>query len=232
MQLKSIRPTAYKPRMGSRTRNTSGSLAEPANKPKRLAPEVRRAQILDAAARMIVEQGYLPLPLEQLARNAGASKALIYTYFPTQYELFNALLDRELRSLSLGGLDTASRVDDLEQAAVLCGMLYFEHVARNGPLLNILMTDMYMAGHFDSHVLETRDVIVGRLKALAAKELPLSEQEISAAIEMMSAIPDEAGRLVFHGEIDQTTARQICHGLIVSSLKALRAPDKVVIPPD
>jgi|HigsolmetaAR202D_1030399.scaffolds.fasta_scaffold00397_2 AcrR family transcriptional regulator len=218
--------------MGSRTRNTSGSLAEPANKPKRLAPEVRRAQILDAAARMIVEQGYLPLPLEQLARNAGASKALIYTYFPTQYELFNALLDRELRSLSLGGLDTASRVDDLEQAAVLCGMLYFEHVARNGPLLNILMTDMYMAGHFDSHVLETRDVIVGRLKALAAKELPLSEQEISAAIEMMSAIPDEAGRLVFHGEIDQTTARQICHGLIVSSLKALRAPDKVVIPPD
>ncbi|HEY8539077.1 MAG TPA: TetR/AcrR family transcriptional regulator [Steroidobacteraceae bacterium] len=216
--------------MGSRTKNNSGNLAEPATKPKRLAPEVRRAQILDAAARMIVEQGYLPLPLEQLARHAGASKALIYTYFPTQYELFNALLDRELRSLALGGLDTASRVEDLDQAAVLCAMLYFEHVARNGPLLNILMTDMYMSGHFDSHVLETRDAIVGRLKALAAKVLPLSDQEISAAIEMMSAIPDECGRLVFHGELDQTTARQICHGLIVSSLKALKAPDKVVIP--
>jgi AcrR family transcriptional regulator len=199
-------------------------------KARRLSPELRRVEILEAAARLVVEQGYLPLALEQLARNAGVSKALIYTYFPTQYVLFNALLHRELEGLSVSGLETASRVEDLDQAAVLCAMLYFEHVARNGPLLNILLTDLYMAGHFDSQVQQARMAIMHRLKNLAEKVLSLSEQEIYAAIEMMTAIPEEAGRLVFHQELDQTTARQICHGLIVSSLKALRHPEDVVIP--
>jgi AcrR family transcriptional regulator len=212
------------------SRQKKADTKDPSTKAKRLAPEVRRAQILESAAKMIVEQGYLPLPLEQLARHAGASKALIYAYFPTQFDLFNTLLDREMQSLAVGGLDTASRVEDLDQAAVLCAMLYFEHVARNGPLLNILMTDLYMAGHFDAKVLQSRDMIVKRLTDLAVKVMPWSDQEISAAIEMMTAIPDEAGRLVFHKELDQTTARQICHGLIVSSLKALKAPDKVMIP--
>lgn len=186
--------------------------------------------MLDAAAKMIVEQGYLPLPVEEIARQVGTSKALVYAYFPTQYDLFNALLEREIHSLLLGGLDTASQVQDLEQAAVLCAMLYFEHVARSGPLLNILMTDLYMAGHLSPQVRQTCDAVAERLTRLAADQLPCSPEEIHAAIEMMTAIPDESGRLVFHRELDQTTARQICHSLIGSCLKALRAPEKVVVP--
>ena len=214
--------------MKPRSPTKTGPKAEA--KSKRLSPEVRRAQMLDSAAKMIVEQGYLPLPVEELARQVGSSKGLVYAYFPTQHDLFNALLEREIRSLLLGGLETASRVQDLEQAAVLCAMLYFEHVARNGPLLNILMTDLYMAGHLDATVRQTCDEVADRLTRLAAKELPCSADEIHAAIEMMVAIPDEAGRLVFHRELDQTTARQICHSLIESCLKALRAPEQVVVP--
>ena len=216
--------------MPSKPKTKTSAAATP--KGKRLSPELRQTQILDAAARLVVEQGFLPLPLEQLARKAGASKALIYTYFPTQYALFNALLERELQSLALAGLDTASQVKDLEQASILCGMLYFEHVARCGPLLNILMTDMYMEGQIDSALVEARDRLLARLVHLATDQLPLTEAEIRAAVEMMTAIPEESGRLVFHNELDRTTARQICHGLIVSSLKALRSPDAVAIPAD
>ncbi len=197
---------------------------------RRLAPELRRSQILQAAARMVVEQGYLPLPIEQLARAAGTSKALVYTYFPTQYALFNALLDRELQSLALAGFDTASRIGDLDQAALLCAMMYYEHVARSGQLLRILMTDRYMDGHIEPHLQEAVDSATQRLLELAAHALPLSEPEIAASIEMIAAIPEEAGRLVFDGELDPTTARQICNGLIASSLKALRAPEQVAIP--
>lgn len=199
-------------------------------KGKRLAPELRRSQILEAAARMVVEQGYLPLPVEQLGRAAGASKALVYTYFPTQYELFNALLDREFQGLTLAGFDTASRIANLDQAAELCAIMYYEHVARSGPLLHILMTDLYMKGHIEPRLLQQRDQILQRLLELARPELPLSEAELVASFEMITAIPEEAGRLVFHGELDPTTARQICNGLIASSLKALRAPEKVSIP--
>jgi AcrR family transcriptional regulator len=199
-------------------------------KGKRLAPELRRSQILQAAARMVVEQGYLPLPIEQLARAAGASKALVYTYFPTQYALFNALLDREFQSLALAGFDTASRIEDLDQAALLCAMMYYEHVAQSGQLLHILMTDLYMKGHIEPRLQGALESLMQRLLTLAARALPLTEPEIVASIEMIAAIPEEAGRLVFDGELDPTTARQICNGLIASSLKALRAPEQVAIP--
>jgi AcrR family transcriptional regulator len=213
-----------------RTTKVSSPKSGPNPKGKRLTPELRRSQILEAAARLVVELGYLPVPVEQLARAAGSSKALIYAYFPTQYALFNALLDREMQSLSLAGFDTASRVEDLDQAAVLCAMIYYEHVARSGPLVHILMTDLYMSEHIEPRLLQARDTLIARLLKLATRSLPLSEQEIYAAIEMIAAIPEEAGRLVFHRELDPTTARQICNSLILSSLKALRAPEKVAIP--
>jgi AcrR family transcriptional regulator len=213
-----------------RHKNAKLPESDATSKGKRLSPELRRSQILEAAARLIVEQGYLPLPVEQLARAAGASKALIYTYFPTQYALFNALLQREAQSLALSGFDTASRVEDLDQAAVLCAMMYYDHVARSGPLLHILMTDLYMKGHIEPQLLGVREELMSRLVQLGSKSLPLGEQEIYAAIEMIAAIPEEAGRLVFHQELDPTTARQICHGLIVSSLKALRDPEAVQVP--
>ena len=191
---------------------------------KRLAPEQRRAEILDAATRLIVQQGYLPLPLEQLGRAAGISKALIYTYFPTQYDLFNALLGRELQGLIAGGVDTASRLGNLDEAGLCCAMLYFDHVAQTGPLLHILMTDMYMAGHVAAQHTQSLQKLLRRFYRLAGNALPLTKQEIMAATEMMAAIPEEAGGLAYHQELELSVARQLCHSLISSSLQALRAP--------
>jgi AcrR family transcriptional regulator len=195
---------------------------------RRLSPAVRRAHILDAAAGIVVRQGYLPVSIEQLARAAGTSKALVYTYFPTQFDIFNALLERELTALLATGLDTASQVQHLEQAAVLSAMLYFEHVARNGPLLRILVDDRYMRGHADPRLSRMRAVILHRLARLCRKTLPLTAKEVLAAAQMISAIPEESGRMVFHQELEPAVARQVCRSLIVSALQALRAPGTVL----
>jgi AcrR family transcriptional regulator len=201
----------------------------PDKKPRqRLSPALRRSQILDAAAAIVVRQGYLPLPVEQLAKAAGTSKALVYTYFPTQFDLFNALLERELTALLAAGLDTAAQVRDLEQAAVLCAMLYFEHVARRGPLLHILVDDRYMRGHTNRRLAHLRMAVLHRLARLAMIGLPLSAREALAAVQMMTAIPEESGRMVFHQELEPEVARQICRSLIVSSLQALHAPGAVL----
>jgi AcrR family transcriptional regulator len=218
-------PGKHKKRATQAARRAS---AEKIPKRKRLPPAERRAQILDAAARLVVQQGFLPLSTELLARAAGASKALVYAYFPTQYDLFNALIERELGGLASSGLDTASRVDNLDQAALLCGMLYFEYVAKSGPLLHILMSDRYMAGHHDRRLVHARNVIVHRLVLLTRGVLPLSKKEVLASIEMMMAIPEESGSLVFHDELQPAVAREICHSLMLSSLAALRAPDRVL----
>jgi AcrR family transcriptional regulator len=209
-------PTKGKPRPAQRSPRT------------RQTPAVRRQQLSDAAARLVVKQGYLPLPIERLAAQSGVSKALFYTYFPDQYALFNNLLERELNALLSGGLDLASQVEDIEQATLLCGTLYFEHVARSGPLLHILMVDRYMAQHVERRLLRPRNAVLIRLARTARQTFKLSKEETQAAIEMMIAIPEEAGRLVFTKELDMNVGRQLCRTLIASSLRALRAPDVVL----
>jgi AcrR family transcriptional regulator len=211
----------------SRTRSI-GAKSGTTPKRQRLSPAVRKAHLMESAASMVVQQGYLPLPIEQLAKSSGVSKALFYAYFPDQYTLFNSLLERELNGLLAGGLDIASQVEDMEQAALLCGTLYFEHVARFGPLLHILIADRYMAGHVERRLLKLRNTILLRLTRIARQRFALSKAEVLAGIEMIIAIPEEAGRLVFTGELDLEVARQLCRTLIASSLQALRAPDAVL----
>jgi len=187
---------------------------------------------MDAAAKLIVKQGYLPLSIEALADAASASKALVYTYFPTQYDLFNKLLQREITNLAGAGMETAAGLSELEPAALLCGMLYFEYVVQRGPLLHILMTDLYFAEHIEPEATGVGQAMLRRLVRLARKTLKLSEKQILAAVEMIAAIPEEAGSLAFHKELDAPTARDLCHALILSSVRALRSPGRVTISPD
>ena len=190
---------------------------------QRLPPEERRNQILDSAARLIVQQGYLPISLERLAKAANISKALIYAYFPEQHDIFNGLLLRELATLRMAGLETASRVGDFEQCVLLSSMLYFEHVCKAGPLLHILTTDRYMSGRINAVARRSAESMLGNFLRGPGRQLALSKQEIYAAIEMIAVIPQDSGSLVFHHELDASVARQMCHTLILSSLEALRS---------
>ena len=192
-----------------------------AQRDKRMAAGSRREQLMDAAARQIVEQGFLPLPIEGLARAAHVSKALIYVHFPTQYDLANAILARELDALFAAGLDKASRGEGLQDVAVDCAALYFEHVRRWGPLLHILLSDLYMAGHHDRTALARRDAVMRRLARIARRRIRLPPIEIIAGINIILAIPEEAGALAFHGEVDPAIARDMCRTLTVSALKGL-----------
>jgi AcrR family transcriptional regulator len=205
-------------RVGDNISNRSQAIPK-----RRLASELRRDQLLDVAARLTVEQGFLPLPFEGLAREAAVSKALIYAYFPTQYDLFNALLTRELETLNAKGLDDASRGRTLKDAAVECVMIYFEHVVHWGPLLHVLFSDLYMAGRYDRQALIARDRVVRRVARLARTHLGLPAKEIVAGINMVLAIPEEAGTLAFTGEVEMTLAREMCRTLTLSALKGLKS---------
>jgi AcrR family transcriptional regulator len=187
-----------------------------------MAPEARRAQIVEAAARLILQQRHLPLPLESLAREAGVSKALIYAYFPTQHDLFNAVLDREFAALVAGGVEAASQAPSLEAAALGCGLAYFERVAEAGPVIHIVLRDLFMAQRLCAPLAAFRNRIVRRIARLSRRELQLPAKENIAAISMSLTIPEEAGRLAQAGEMDKERARELCRELILSSLEAFR----------
>lgn len=198
----------------------------PQRDPKRMAAGPRREQLMDAAARHIVVQGFLPLPIEGLARAAAVSKALIYVHFPTQYDLANAILKREMDALVAAGLDRASRGDTLEKVAVDCATIYFDHVRRWGPLLHIILSDLYMTRRHDRETLGRRDAIMRRLVRLVRRRVHLPLDEAVAGLNIILAIPEEAGALAFLGEIEPGLAREMCRTLTLSALKGLASNSK------
>lgn len=59
--------------------------------------EVRRAQVLDAALKLISEHGYGAATMDAIAREADIAKPVIYNAYPGRTALLHALLDREER---------------------------------------------------------------------------------------------------------------------------------------
>jgi AcrR family transcriptional regulator len=58
----------------------------------RLAPDDRRRQLLERAVELFAEHGYDELSMAAFARAAGISKPLLYHYFPSKRDLFEAAL--------------------------------------------------------------------------------------------------------------------------------------------
>jgi AcrR family transcriptional regulator len=61
---------------------------------RRLPPEQRRAQLLDAANDLFAERGYEEVSVEDIARAAGVQRGLVHHYFGGRTEVYLALLDR------------------------------------------------------------------------------------------------------------------------------------------
>lgn len=189
---------------------------------QRLSAEVRRRQILDAAKDLVLAQGYLPLPLEALAARVGVSKGLIYEYFPTQADLFNALLGEEEAAIEAGGLAEAVAHGDLVTAAQACADLYLRHVAQRGPVAHFILRDAYMAGRLTPEVVRVRDRFLRAFARRARRELELPAAEALGTVLLVQAIPEEMGRLAWQDDMPLDRGRELTEQLVASAIAALR----------
>jgi AcrR family transcriptional regulator len=67
---------------------------------RRLTAEERRTGILDSALAVFSENGYHASSIDDIAREAGVSKALIYEHFASKQELYADLIARNARELT------------------------------------------------------------------------------------------------------------------------------------
>jgi len=63
-------------------------------KRRRLPPEQRRAQLLDAAGDLFAERGYEEVSVEDIARAAGVQRGLVHHYFGGRKDVYLALVER------------------------------------------------------------------------------------------------------------------------------------------
>jgi AcrR family transcriptional regulator len=76
----------------------------------RLESDERRAQLLALGLRAFSTRGYADVSVDDLAREAGISKGLLYHYFPTKRDFYVAALRLASKDLLARALDVDSTV--------------------------------------------------------------------------------------------------------------------------
>ncbi|HVP28027.1 MAG TPA: TetR/AcrR family transcriptional regulator [Myxococcota bacterium] len=104
--------------------------------------ETRRAQILDAALRLWMRQGFHATPVDAVAREAGVAKGTIYLYFPTKEAMLAALVDRH--SLLPAIEELTQRLGDVppERAIPLIASELWQRLKERAPLIALLMREV------------------------------------------------------------------------------------------
>ena len=126
--------------------------------PKPPDPEVRTA-LIDAAARLLVEEGPAALTTRRLAREVGTSTMAVYTYFRGMDEL-----KRELRREGFARLaayqQQVPETGDVVADVIAQGSAYFINAMANSHLYRFMF--MEPAAEEDSEIgKETFDTVIG-----------------------------------------------------------------------
>lgn len=199
--------------------HSSGS--EEATRRRRLSPEERSAQILDAAAQLLMQEGFSEVSMERLGRDVGISKALVYNYFPSRTDLLAALLTRESALLREGQTRAAAQASDFTDLVRRTTRLYIEHMQQRGTLLRKLWAEPAVARAVAEDHQRSRERAMRYMAREVTRVYGLPQQVALTAVDMQMAMTEEAAQrlAISHESVDFAT--EICVTLLFGGLEAL-----------
>ncbi|MFG2402652.1 TetR/AcrR family transcriptional regulator [Streptomyces lydicus] len=187
---------------------------------QRLSPTDRRAQLLAVAAHLFAARPYDDVLMEEVAKEAGVSRALLYRHFPSKHALFAAVYQQAADQLL-----TETRLDPAEsmEEQLIQGMdvhLDYFTAHRNA----VLAANRVLAGDPVIQSIMANELDALRTRLLAA--LPLADD---SAREAVSAVLKSW--LVFvqvlcvdwlgHETCTRTQLRDTCVGALLGALRPL-----------
>jgi AcrR family transcriptional regulator len=147
-------------------------------KEKRHMPRARatdydaKAQaILDSAAALFAKEGYPGAKMQDVARACGATKSMLYHYFPTKDELLFAMLEEHLEKVIAGIEDVSAQTGSAEDRFAALVVVYVQKSAQSRRRHTIAQNDVkYLPKAMQAPLfaLEKRvcDLIAGQLRLL------------------------------------------------------------------
>ncbi|MER8029903.1 TetR/AcrR family transcriptional regulator [Streptomyces bauhiniae] len=191
---------------------------------QRLTAADRRARLLETGARLFAAQPYADVSMEEVAGEAGVSRALLYRHFPSKHALFAAVYQQAADQLLAGThLDPSrSLVDQLIQ-----GMdVHLDYFVANRHA--VLAANRVLAGDPVIQTIMTNELDALRARLLAV--LPLADGDARDAVSGVLK-----SWLVFvqvlcvdwltHETCTRTQLRDVCVGAALGALRPLLAED-------
>jgi AcrR family transcriptional regulator len=138
---------------------------------RRLRAADRRAQLLEVARRAFGNSGFHGVSMDDVAKEAGVTKPILYDHFPSKKELYLELLDADLSALHDAvkqALDSPTGNRDRIRRSF---QAYFDFVDEQADGFRLLMQETVGAERdFRQRVERTRDRILGEVADLIVRE--------------------------------------------------------------
>jgi AcrR family transcriptional regulator len=138
---------------------------------RRMRAAERRAQLLDVARRVFGTSGFHAVSMEEVAKEAGVTKPILYDHFPSKKDLYLALLDADLAVLHekvRKALDSPIGNRERIRASF---QAYFDFVEEEADGFRLLMQETVGAERdFREQVGRVRDQILSEVADLIARE--------------------------------------------------------------
>lgn len=151
----------------------------------RLPRTARRAQLLDVALDVFVEQGYHSASMDEIAERAGVSKPVLYQHFPGKLELYTALVSSAVDTVITGVRDALASTQDNAERVQATMALWYDCVANQEKAFRLV---------FESDL--TSDPAVNSLVGRVTSD---SAAAISEVIVEDTGLPHSAAELLAAG---------------------------------
>lgn len=134
------------------------------------APE-RREQLIEVARKVFGRRGYHTVTMDDVAREAGVTKPILYDHFPSKRDLYLALLEADLDSLARrlrSALDAPTGNRERIRASF---QAYFDFVDEHAGGFRLLMQEAVGAEReFSDMVARFRDSVLDQVTELIVRE--------------------------------------------------------------
>ncbi|GCD32393.1 TetR family transcriptional regulator [Streptomyces chrestomyceticus JCM 4735] len=191
---------------------------------QRLTPADRRAQLLAVGARLFAAHPYADVLMEEVAEEAGVSRALLYRHFPSKHALFAAVYQQGAdQLLAETRLDpTDSLVEQLIQG--MDAHLDYFVANRN----TVLAANRVLAGDPVIQTIMTNELDTLRARLLTV--LPLADERTREAVSgvlksWLVFVQVLSVDWLTHETCTRTQLRDACIGAVIGALRPLLAKD-------
>jgi TetR/AcrR family transcriptional regulator, transcriptional repressor for nem operon len=165
-----------------------------------------RERILDAAEQLILAQGYVATPIDQIIAQVGLTKGAFFHHFASKGALARALIERYARQeedLLQSLLDRAGKLstDPVQQLLIFVGLFLEIAESLDEPSPGCLFASYcYESGQFDADtlriveasILAWRAALGDKIRAATAQRPPRTAVDADSLADMFTAVLEGA----------------------------------------
>jgi AcrR family transcriptional regulator len=184
----------------------------------RLDPDLRRGQILEAAAAAFRTDEYSTVSLDAVAERAGVTRGLLHHYFGTKRELYLAVVERAVRIPRSVPIVPPGITGDLAEVVHECVAIWMKMVRSAGGLWPASASLLLAEHDVDLILTRARDELVERMIVEVPFPPDLDQAMLRSALRSYSAL---AGTAIQEWLITKELTTAQTAALLETSLVAL-----------